>query len=276
MSWLEVRMTLPPEIDSSVFVDLYGAHGIESTLEEKGELIGAIANVAGADERVGELTAALISTGATEVQTQVLPETNWEEAWKQFFVPRRVGKHFVVRPTWEEFEALPDDLVIVLDPGQAFGTGDHPTTRLCLELMERSPIAGARVADVGCGSGILSVGACLLGATEVDAVDIEAISVEVAKENAARNSVTFRAVAGDGLAVLTGVYDVLLSNIISATLIRLSSDVPRYLRPGGHWIVSGVIHANWPDVQFFAEKAGFRLVEKVEEGDWVAACFLRP
>jgi len=214
-----------------------------------------------------------------------------------------VGQHWVVRPTWEEFEAGPADRVIVLDPGQAFGTGDHPTTRMCLELMEPLDLTGRPVADVGCGSGILAVGACMMGANPVEAVDIDPIAVEVAKENAERNGVSFLALAGDGLSAFRGEaaspegapqdetplqgqqidpgrpsarqYDLILSNIISATLIRIAADIALAVAPGGAWVVSGIIESNWPEVRETAGKVGFNLVDERHEDGWVAARFVR-
>jgi ribosomal protein L11 methyltransferase len=167
MSWIEVKAEFENGLDLSPFVDIFLEYGIENTLEEGSTLTGCLVSVEGSAERIGELAEALKEAGAVKVETRDLVEDNWEIAWRQFFKPRRIGKRFLVRPTWEEFESDPNDLVIVLDPGQAFGTGDHPTTRLCLELMEQPEVAGKRVIDIGCGSGILSIGACLLGASEV-------------------------------------------------------------------------------------------------------------
>jgi len=273
MSWIEVKSQFEPDQDLSPFVDIYGEYGIENTLEEGAFLTGCLVDVDGSAARIQELTDALTQAGALEVITRDLVEDNWEIAWRQFFKPRRIGKRFVVRPTWEEFESSPDDLVIVLDPGQAFGTGDHPTTRLCLELMETISIEGSKVVDIGCGSGILSVGACLLGARKVLAIDIDPIAVEVAKENRELNGVEFEAYAGEGLNGLKGDWDVAISNIISATLVRIANDVRDVLLDGGRWVVSGVIVDNWPDVRMAAEKAGFEFVEKREEDGWVAASF---
>ena len=273
MSWIEVKSKFEPGQDLSPFVDIYGAYGIENTLEEEAGLTGCLVDVEGSADRIRELTEALEAAGAVEVITRDLVEDDWEIAWRQFFKPRRIGKQFVVRPTWEEFESNPDDLVIVLDPGQAFGTGDHPTTRLCLELMESIPIEGKQVLDIGCGSGILSVGACLLKANQVLAIDIDPIAVEVAKENRELNGVKFDAIAGEGLNGLKGDWDVAISNIISATLVRIANDVRDVLVDGGRWVVSGVIVDNWPDVKMAAEKAGFEFIEKKEEDGWVAASF---
>jgi ribosomal protein L11 methyltransferase len=322
VSWIEVRARFPHGEELSPYIEIFRDHGIENTLEEDEDLIGCIVDVEGSSARVDELSDALRSAGALEVRQKPFEEQNWDEVWKQFFKPRRVGERFVVRPTWEEFESQPGDLLIVLDPGEAFGTGDHPTTRMCLELLEHANVKGSRVADVGCGSGILSIGACLLGAATVDAVDVDPASVEISKENAELNHVRFRVIVGEGVRSLfeeetdaaarvagqkewdqdehplavpasslsvdpslkplgphgaaeKPLYDLIVSNIISIVLIRIASDVASAVRQGGHWIVSGIIHANWPDVLAEAERVGFVLEEKREEGDWVAARFRR-
>ena len=305
MSWIEVEATFPqtPE-DLSPAIERYRANGIENTLQSSdNRLVGCIVDVEGSAAVVETLRGELEAMGATVV-VQSLPETNWEEAWKGFFHPRRVGERWVVRPTWEAYDGGPNDRIIVLDPGQAFGTGDHPTTRMCLELMEPLELDGRRVADVGCGSGILAVGACMMGADPVVAIDIDPIAVEVAKENAARNGVSFLALAGDGLHAVPaspeGVpqdetpltkeredrganvhplspasYALILSNIISATLVRIAPEIAPSVEPGGAWIVSGIIEGNWPEVRETAVKVGFTLADERHEDGWVAARFNR-
>jgi ribosomal protein L11 methyltransferase len=183
----------------------------------------------------------------------------------------------VVRPTWEDYESQPDDIVLVLDPGQAFGTGDHPTTRNCLVLLEGTPLQGKEIADIGCGSGILAIAAGQLGASLIHAVDVEGPSVAATAENAERNGVTLVVERGLGFDPLPAeqTYDVVVSNILSAALIALAPEVSRRLRTPGVWIVSGIIQANWPDVRTAAERYGFRLDETREEGEWVTARFVR-
>ena len=211
------------------------------------------------------------------IELQEVEEQDWSEAWKEFFKPRRVGERFIVRPTWEAAEIGPGDLEIVLDPGQAFGTGDHPTTRGCLELIEKADCRGKSIADIGCGSGILSVGAGLLGASELILVDYDPVCVTSSLENLKRNNVTGEVHEGLGFQPLADDkrFDIVLSNIISAALIRLAPEAADRIKPGGLWIVSGIIEANWPDVLTRAKTCGFELVETFAEGDWIAATLRR-
>lgn len=226
-------------------------------------------------DKVEPLRQALSADGAT-VEVSEVEEEDWSIAWRKFFVPRRIGQHWLVRPAWEEAPLEPGDHEIVLDPGQAFGTGDHPTTRMCLELMEQVPLSGKDVADIGCGSGILSVGACRLGAKLVEAVDSDLASVDASRENAQRNGVEFQTYHGTGFDPLGDrTYDVVLSNIISAALIRLAPVAAERMRDGGFWIVSGIIQSNWPEVREAAERRGFRLETEQQEGEWIAAIFSR-
>jgi ribosomal protein L11 methyltransferase len=261
--------------DWARLVEVFARHGIDGTeqTDRPPSLCGYLPEEA--HELVGPLGDELRAYGATEVAVDSVPEEDWAEGWKQFFVTRRIGRRFVLRPSWAEPWTGEGDLVIELDPGQAFGTGDHPTTRMCLELLEEIA-APKRVADIGCGSGVLAIAAARLGA-EVQAVDVDPLSVEITCQNAARNGVYLQAFEGRGFDPLPAgrSYDLVMSNIISAALISLAPEAWSRLMPGGSWIVSGVIEANWPDVLAAAERCGFRLAARREEGDWVAATFSR-
>jgi ribosomal protein L11 methyltransferase len=275
MNWILVkaRMTEPPA-DWSPVIETFRDYGIENTLEERDCITGCYVDVDGVKDQIVALRAALQKLGVDEVTDEPLVEVDWENEWKKFFKPRRVGQHFVVRPTWEEFDAQPGDHVIVLDPGQAFGTGDHPTTRMCLEYLEQNVKNGLSVLDLGCGSGILAVGAKMIDAGRVLAIDIDPIAVEVAKENISRNEVAVETGVGDVLDLqLDAGWDVVVSNIISATLINLAPDAAYALRPGGLWIVSGIIVQNWEDVKKAAAKSGFTYQTHREEDGWVAGVF---
>lgn len=275
MSWIEVRAAFSPvPQDWSPIIDIFRDHGIENTIEEKDTLSGCYVDVDGTPNQIEKLKAALLAFGAASVTDGPLVEVDWENAWKQFFKPRRIGGNFVVRPTWEPFDSKPTDHVIVLDPGQAFGTGDHPTTRMCLELLEKYVTPDMQVLDLGCGSGILSIGAKMIGAKRVMGIDIDPIAVDVTRENAELNKVEIESSVGDVLEIRpeTG-WDLVVSNIISATLIHLSPDAAFSLRDGGIWIVSGIIPQNWNDVAKAAGKQNLTLVEHQETDGWVAGVF---
>lgn len=277
--WTKVTALLAGEPeDWSVWAEVFECHGISGTVQTDEPPTMSAYLAPGAEAGLPALRADLLTKGALAVETESIPEQDWAESWKQFFKPREIGR-FVVRPTWEEFEVGPGRLEIVLDPGQAFGTGDHPTTRMCLELLDEAmTVAGVvDVADIGCGSGILSVAAKKLGAANVLGVDSDPLSVESTLENAALNGVEVAARVGKGFdPVQEGeVFDIVLSNIISAALIALAPEASRRVKQGGRWIVSGIITANWNDVRMAAERHGFRLIAECTEGEWVAATFVR-
>lgn len=272
-AWTCVTAILESEPeDWAALHEVFATHGIDGTLiEERPPRISGYCYDPKPEELDGLVTA--LKGKVTSVHVGEVKSVDWAETWKQFFKPRRIGQRFVVRPTWEDYASKPGDLVITLDPGQAFGTGDHPTTRTCLMLLEETPLAGRTLADIGCGSGILTVGAKLLGAGPCVGVDVERASVESSIENVERNGVEAQFFEGLGFAPLPAdaCYDIVLSNIISAALIALAPEVGKRTHSGAQWIVSGIIHSNWPDVLEAAERHGFQLVAKLDEGDWTAA-----
>ncbi|MCO5297636.1 MAG: 50S ribosomal protein L11 methyltransferase [Fimbriimonadaceae bacterium] len=278
MRWIRVRAlfdSTPPDWSSIAFV--FAQSGCDGTevLDRPPSMVGYVPVVPGWETRVSNLAVSLKSAGTSEIRIATVEEEDWAESWKAHFPPMRIGRHWVVRPSWETEVLEPGDRELVLDPGQAFGTGDHPTTRMCLRLLEGLPLEGRTVLDVGCGSGILSIAAAKAGAASVLGVDIEPGAVEVARRNAAVNGVTLELREQDALGEAEdGVrWDVILSNIISATLIRMAPLVGSRLSPGGVWIVSGIIRSNWADVHETALRSGMRLEERVEEGEWVGAQF---
>lgn len=274
-TWTLVRAnfaTLPT--DWAPAVEVFSELGVEGTVQQDDP--PSLGGYLYEGQGVEDLRAALLTFGATSVDVEVIEEEDWSIAWRKFFIPRRVGQRFLVRPVWEEVELGAKDIEIVLDPGQAFGTGDHPTTRMCLELLEEADLEGRSVADIGCGSGILSVAAVKLGASSVVGVDSDAASVDSSRENAERNMVSFEALLGVGFDPLgDSTFDVVVSNIISAALIRLAPEAATRVNPGGLWIVSGIIQGNWPEVRAMAEKCGFTFVNEKSEGEWIAATFRR-
>lgn len=273
-AWIEVKAHLASApLDWSAWDAIFAEHCVNGTVQtdDPPTLSGYVAP--GSEHLMDDLIAKLKAFGAADVTQVEVEETDWAEAWKQFFVPRRVGKRFMVVPSWTEYEPEPHDIVITLDPGQAFGTGDHPTSRGCLDLLEREGAEGKDVADIGCGSGILSVGAGLLGAKSIAGVDTEPVSVASSRENLERNGIVGTIYLGAGFEPLPvdETYDIVLSNIISAALIGIAHEAARRVRPGGAWIISGIIESNWPDVLDKATRCGFTLVDHFQENDWIAA-----
>ncbi|MEO8208681.1 MAG: 50S ribosomal protein L11 methyltransferase [Chloroflexota bacterium] len=216
-----------------------------------------------------------------ELQTRPVDEADWADAWKAHFPVMRIGRRIVIRPTWRRHRALPGDVVLALDPGMAFGTGLHPTTRLCLREMEhaadRGELAGARVLDVGCGSGILAIAAARLGASVILGVDTDPIAVESTTANALRNDLA-RQIRAQGGSLPTGeaAHDVVLANLIASVLIALAGALRAEVRPGGIVLASGIFVDRERDVRSSFEAAGLVVQGRAEEGDWVALVARRP
>lgn len=211
-----------------------------------------------------------------EIDTENCATEDWINNWKQYFKPIPVGEKLLIRPIWEDAFDDMGRAVLNLEPGLAFGTGTHETTRLCLELLEKYVQPGDEVLDMGCGSGILSVAALLLGAEKALGVDIDPLAVKTALQNAERNNVAekFTGVCGDLAEKVSGKFDVVLANIVADVVIRLTADAPRFMKPDTVYILSGIIDAREQDVlDCLAEK--FEVIERKEERGWVAlACKL--
>jgi ribosomal protein L11 methyltransferase len=217
-----------------------------------------------------------------ELRVGIVHETDWAEAWKQHFPVLRVGRAIVVRPPWRRYRARADEVVIVVDPGAAFGTGLHPTTRLCLEGLERlaehGRVAGARAMDLGSGSGILSIAAARLGAASVAALDTDPIAVEATEHNAARNRLRRVVTARQGsLPARNGPFDLVLANLVASLLVELAASLYDAVRPGsgrvrsgGALLCSGILAPREPEVRRALGAAGFHLVGRWTEGEWVA------
>lgn len=275
--WTQVTAHLaePPE-DWAAWIVVFERHGFPGTLQV--DFPPSLSTYAGPgqESEVESLIAELKELGV-EIELSEVEEEDWSEAWKQYFKPRKVGRHWLVCPTWESVELEPGDRLLYLDPGQAFGTGDHPTTRGCLELMEDIVFTGKTVADIGSGSGILSMAAHILGAASVQGVDVEAPAINASIENAERLQMPLKFYQGLGFAPLgeDTTFDIVLSNIISAALIQLAPDAAQRVKPGGSWLTSGVIVSNWPDVLAAAKAEGFTLQNHIEEDGWISAHFRR-
>jgi len=241
------------------------------------------ADPAAAERAVAEVSEALGHLQAFglrpigEVRRRVIHDADWAEAWKAYFPVLRVGRRVVIRPTWRRHRAAPGDVVIALDPGMAFGTGLHPTTRLCLAALEaladRGDVAGARVLDVGCGSGILAIAAVRLGATSAVGVDTDPIAIEATAANARRNHLARRIRARIGSLPLGSgdpPVDVVLANLIAGVLVPLAPALCHELRPGGTLLASGIFIDREAEVRAAFEAAGLVVATRTSEGEWVA------
>lgn len=201
---------------------------------------------------------------------------DWENNWKQYFKPFAVGEKFIIKPSWETCDNPDGRIVLEIDPSSSFGTGTHNTTQLCICELERLVKPGDRLLDMGCGSGILSVAARLLGASDIGAADIDPNAVNIARENAEKNGFELTTYVGDvtGDAALDeqigGGYDIIVANIVADVIMGMQEILKRKLKDDGTLIVSGIIAPRADEVQESLLGAGFVLRNRQQSGDWVA------
>lgn len=312
-AWLELAVTCDPEAVEAVSEILSrvapGGVSVEPGFRLTDEGLGAVTDpsrpatvraylpardaravreaVATTDRALGHLQAfGLREIG--ELATSVVHESEWATAWRRHVRVMRIGRRIVIRPTWRRHRRMPDDVVIAMDPGMAFGTGLHPTTRLCLAGIERwadegllgagaAPDGRARLLDVGCGSGVLAVAAGLLGAGELVGVDTDPIAVDATLANARRNRIARRVRAWVG-SVPTGAgpFDLVAANLVASVLVAIAPGLHDELRPGGRLLASGIFVDREDDVRSALVAAGLAIVRRDAEGDWVALDVERP
>jgi len=323
-AWLELAVTCDPEAVEAVSEILArvapGGVSVEPGLTLVDEGLGAAVDPAAATtvraylpardaaatrRRAGEVDRALGHLQAFglreigELRTQVVREADWATAWKRHLGVLRIGRGIVIRPTWRRHRRRPGDVVIAMDPGMAFGTGLHPTTRLCLAGIERwsdegllaggpavvphepaaapnhgeaaPPHGPARLLDVGCGSGILAIAAGLLGAGQLVGIDSDPIAVEATLANARRNHLARRLRAWPGsLPSGAAPFDLVAANLIASVLVALAACLAAELRPGGRLLASGIFVDREADVRAAFAGAGLRVLRREAEGEWVA------
>lgn len=212
-----------------------------------------------------------IDKGKGEVITREVNEQDWANSWKKYYKPFKIGYNIVIKPSWEDYDAKPEDIVLELDPGMAFGTGTHETTRMCIELLEKYFKEGSVVFDIGCGSGILSIASSKLGASKVIGVDIDEVAVRASIENMAVSNVhNVEIKHGNLFDVIEGKADIIVANIIADVIIKISKTTTEFLKPSGVFITSGIIRDRADDVKKALCNNGFDIIEVREMGEWVA------
>ena len=214
-----------------------------------------------------------------EVTQTGVKEEDWADSWKQYYKPIKTGDRLVIVPVWETYDPTPDEITVLMDPGMAFGTGTHETTRLCAALLEQYVTPGCTMLDVGCGSGILAICAAKLGASQCFACDIDPQAVKVAVENTQLNDTPNVKCAVSDLLKQTekveGGYQVAAANIVADVIIRLAPDIGAYLADDGVLIVSGIIIERAEETVAALNEAGFRVIDDRRENGWYAAAVKR-
>jgi len=300
MKWLETRVNFrcgdrecAADLISDVFYDL-GLHGV--VIEDAGGQ-----ETAGGENRnkgisgYDAVVAYLPITGGIGAQVRMLrkrldllgkrmdmhyritfrrvDEEDWAESWKAYFWPQRISDRIVVTPTWREYDPTPNDIVVAIDPGMAFGTGTHPTTRLCVTLIERHLHQGDSILDVGTGSGILLIAAARLGAGKGLGIDSDEVAVDVAGGNLSLNRIcprSYQVKRGDLLDDVYDTFDMVVANITSDVIEALIPRVHKVLRHGGMFVCSGIIEDNQGRIMDRMLGAGFEVVEVVSQEGWIS------
>ena len=221
------------------------------------------------NEKLVELKEMGIDLGEAKVEHEKMYEEDWANTWKQYYKPSKVGEKIVVKPIWEEYEEKEGELVVNLDPGMAFGTGTHETTRMCIQALEKYVKEESTVFDVGCGSGILAIAAAKLGAKLAVGVDLDPVAVESSIENVGYNNLNnIEILHGNLVEVIDGKADIVVANILAEIICILTDDVKRVMKDGGVFITSGIIHDRVDMVCEKLEATGFEVIEKNRAGEW--------
>ena len=278
MKWAQVTITTSQEASDAVANYLFerDATGIEirDALSSNSPSVTLISYFP-TDDLIGErvqdlrgflanLTQVGIDTQPATVTLKSIEEDNWSEQWRSAFPPQKIGKRLVIAPTWDDIVPELSEILIRLDPGMAFGTGQHATTQLALELLEAAIKVGDIVADIGTGSGILAIAAAKLGAKRVDAVDLDATTIPIAKSNIQVNDVesVIRLHQGDGLNVLERQqYPLIVANILTKALLPMIPQCPKFLEPAGRLILSGILVQEASQIETQLQTHGFRVLE---------------
>lgn len=246
-------------------------------LPEQNAIIGYLPDMDASQVVMEKLTlklSALSDMGiGVNIRTEVVDEKDWADAWKDYFNVTRITDRIVVKPEWKPHTPGPDEVVIHIDPGMAFGTGTHPTTAMCLERIETHLEPGQTVLDVGCGSGILMIAAAKLGAGSLFGIDVDPAAVKITRENLEKNEIdpalyTLDATTLDKTPETA--YDLVVANIIAQVIVDIAPDIKKRLAPKGLGLLSGIIKERRPDVLAALDANGLKLVAETLTDEWVA------
>ena len=286
MAWQELSILVPPEYVEPVsyLFDRYGK-GLSTQADGKGRVLLRTYLTAGSRQRlarieVGVKLVALVGD-IGEMEVRQLPEDeDWQNSWKSHFEILRIGKRLVIKPTWLELDPGPEDIVIELDPGIAFGTGYPPTTATCLQAMEHHIHSGMAVLDLGTGSGILTIAAMKLGAGKATALDIDGLAVTAARRNFRRSGISKQVSLGKGSVphptAPAGQFDLAVANISARGVADRSPFILTALKPGGLFLASGLLQTQKPEVDAAVEPLGFTLVSEWPLEEWVTLLYQAP
>ena len=302
MDWTEIKVTVPVERvdEAGAIVSMTVPYGIY--IEDYSDMEDAVLEIAHIDLIDEDLLARDRSKGIVhvyispeenpneavsfirdrltaenipyEIDSILCKNSDWENNWKKYFKPMPVGERLLIQPIWKDKVEAGDRVVLNLEPGLAFGSGTHETTRLCLEAIEKHITPGCKMLDIGCGSGILSIASLLLGAGEATGVDIDKLAVKTAMENANRNGFDesrYTLYHGNLTDKVHGKFDVIAANIVADAIIMLSKGVDEFMNDDSVYIVSGIIDMRESEVVAALDEYGFRITARHEEGGWL--CF---
>lgn len=254
---------LPADLTDANHVVIKGYLPMDDLLQKR------LTNFSNELEKLGQF----FNQYSAEVSLAEIAEEDWANSWKEYYKPEKIGEKIVIVPSWEQYEPQEGEIILRLDPGMAFGTGNHPTTAMSIRLLEKYLKPHFNVIDVGTGSGVLAITAAKLGAQRVLALDIDSMAVKIAQQNAAENGVEGKIEAryNDLLAGIEEKAHFIVANIVADTILALTPQAVPLLYPEGYYLVSGIIEERWLEVQEALEKAGLTIVEKTQEGHWVTA-----
>ena len=302
MDWTEIKVTVPVERvdEAGAIVSMTVPYGIY--IEDYSDMEDAVLEIAHIDLIDEDLLARDRSKGIVhvyispeenpneavsfikdrlnaenisfEIDTVLCKNADWENNWKKYFKPMPVGERLLIQPIWKDEVDAGERVVLHLEPGLAFGSGSHETTRLCLAAIEKYIKPGCKMLDIGCGSGILSIASLLLGAESAVGVDIDKLAVKTARENADRNKIEeerYTLHHGNLTDKVSGKFDVIAANIVADAIIMLSKGVDEFMNDDSVYIVSGIIDIREPEVVAALDEYGFRIIARHEEAGWL--CF---